>query len=98
MTHLLNTNPWSNVGVNLQYMERWKWVGHILRMDNNNRCGTALTWTPGGRRKVGRPKTTWRSTVENERRVLECIIAIILYLPFTLQSFRKHCPCGNVDK
>ncbi|KAI0224780.1 hypothetical protein LSAT2_024245 [Lamellibrachia satsuma] len=25
---------------------------------------------PEGKRKVGRPKTTWRSTVENERRVL----------------------------
>ncbi|KAI0231443.1 hypothetical protein LSAT2_018198 [Lamellibrachia satsuma] len=23
-----------------------------------------------GRRKVGRPKTTWRSTIENERRIL----------------------------
>ena len=34
-------------------------------MDKNK-----LTWTPEGRRKFGRPKTTWRSTVENERRVL----------------------------
>ena len=51
-------------------IRRWKWVGHILRMDKNSRCETALTWTHEGRRKVGRPKTTWRSTVENERRIL----------------------------
>ena len=38
--------------------------GHILRMDKNSKCETALTWTPEGRRKVGRPMTTWRSTVE----------------------------------
>ena len=51
-------------------LRRWKWVGHILRMEKNSNCETALTWTPEGRRKVGRPKTTWRSTIENERRIL----------------------------
>ena len=29
---------------------------------------TALTWEPEGRRRVGRPKTTWRRTVEKERK------------------------------
>jgi hypothetical protein len=28
---------------------------------------TALTWQPEGKVKVGRPKTTWRKTVEMER-------------------------------
>ena len=51
-------------------LRRWKWVGHILRMEKNSKCETALTWKPEGRRKVGRPKTTWRSTIENERRIL----------------------------
>ena len=51
-------------------LRRWKWVGHILRMDKKSICVTALTWTPQGRRKVGRPKTTWRSTIENERGIL----------------------------
>ena len=26
----------------------------------------ALRWTPEGKRKRGRPKTTWRHTIENE--------------------------------
>ena len=39
-------------------------------MDKNSKCETALTWTPEGRRKVGRAKTMWRSTIENERRIL----------------------------
>ena len=30
-------------------------------------CATALTWTPMGKRKVGRHKTTRRRTVEKER-------------------------------
>ena len=49
---------------------RWKFIGHIMRKKPNNDCRTALTWTPEGtegRRKRGRPKTTWRKTVERER-------------------------------
>ena len=38
---------------------RWNWLGHILRKDKGNYCMTALTWEPEGRRRVGRPKTTW---------------------------------------
>ena len=51
-------------------VRRWTWIGHILRKDTNNNCRTALTWTPEGRRKRGRPKETWRRTVERERTQL----------------------------
>ena len=46
--------------------------GQVKKMEiyKNSKCETALTWTPEGRRKVGRPKTAWRPTVENERRLL----------------------------
>jgi hypothetical protein len=46
---------------------RWSWLGHVLRKKNEHHCMIALTWKPDGRRKVGRPKTTWRRTVEQER-------------------------------
>ena len=46
---------------------RWSWLGHILRREDENDCFTALGWTPEGRRARGRPKTTWRRTVEKER-------------------------------
>ena len=45
---------------------RWAWLGHILRMDNNSHPRTALTWVPEGKRKRGRPRETWRRTVERE--------------------------------
>ena len=51
-------------------VRRWRWIGHILRRDNNNNSKIALTWTPEGKRKRGRPKTTWRRTVEAERKSL----------------------------
>ena len=46
---------------------RWKMIGHILRKDRNSNEMIALTWAPEGRRRRGRPKTTWRRTVERER-------------------------------
>ena len=46
---------------------RLKMIGHILRQDQNNDCNIAMTWTPEGKRRRGRPKTTWRRTVEKER-------------------------------
>ena len=49
---------------------RWKFIGLTLRQDRDSHCNTALTWAPEGRRKIGRPKTTWRRTVEKERHQL----------------------------
>ena len=46
---------------------RWKLIGHVLRKSANENTRIALTWTPEGRRKRGRPKETWRRTVERER-------------------------------
>ena len=46
---------------------RWNWIGHIMRGEKNNDCAVALGWTPEGKRKRGRPKTTWRRMVEAER-------------------------------
>ena len=49
---------------------RWKLKGHILRKDKSSDDVTALTWAPKGKRKRGRPKTTWRRMIEKERE--EC--------------------------
>ena len=46
---------------------RWKLKGHILRKDKSSDDVTALTWAPKGKRKRGRPKTTWRRMIEKER-------------------------------
>ena len=38
----------------------------MLRMPTSNITKVALKWTPQGKRPRGRPKTTWRRTVESE--------------------------------
>lgn len=37
----------------------WKMSRHVLRQDQDNDCSVAMTWAPEGKRKRGKPKTTW---------------------------------------
>ncbi|KAJ8361543.1 hypothetical protein SKAU_G00180680 [Synaphobranchus kaupii] len=43
-----------------------RWLGHVLRMELNRIQRVALRWTPPGKRKPRRPKTTWHRTVTEE--------------------------------
>ena len=47
-----------------------KWLEHVLRIDNTRHAKIAILWTPDGKRKRGRPKETWRRTIERERKDL----------------------------
>ena len=47
---------------------RWHWIGHVLCMDHHQNLRIALTLEPEGKRSRGRPKETWRRTVEGERQ------------------------------
>ena len=40
------------------FRRRWKFIGHILRMDPSNHPKTTLTWAREGKRSCGRPKET----------------------------------------
>lgn len=46
---------------------KWKWIGHTLRRKKSI-TKLALTWNPQGKRKRGRPRTTWRRTTEQEMK------------------------------
>ena len=48
-------------------VRRWRWIGHILRTSPSSISRTALTWAPEGKSRRGRPRETWRKTVEKER-------------------------------
>ena len=59
---------------------RQRWIGHVMRREQGeqgNIAYTALHCTPEGRWKRGRPKNTWRRTVEGELKIL----GHILYVP-----------------
>ena len=46
-----------------------EFLGHVLRVSREHHRALALTWTPMGKRKVGRLKKTWFRTVDKERAV-----------------------------
>ena len=45
---------------------RMRWLGHVFRMEPDRTAKIALRWTPPGKRKPGRPRTTWRRTITAE--------------------------------
>ena len=47
---------------------KWNWIGHTLRKETGAIEKTGLDWNPQGYRKRGRPKRTWRRTIEDEIR------------------------------
>ena len=47
---------------------KWPWIGHTLRKPSGITEKDALDWNPQGKRKRGRPKKTWKRTVEEEAR------------------------------
>ena len=50
-------------------LRRWRCIGHVLRKGNEEDQKVALSWTPEGKRRRGRPRETWRRTVERERNL-----------------------------
>ena len=47
---------------------KWNWIRHTLRKETGAIENTALDWNPQGYRRRGRPKRTWRRTIEDEIR------------------------------
>ena len=55
--------------INIQIRRRtWGWIGHTLRKPNCNVTKQALRWNPQGKRSRGRPRNSWRRTVDNEAK------------------------------
>jgi hypothetical protein len=42
---------------------KWRWIGHTLRKPN---ASIEKDWNPQGARRRGRPKKTWKKTIEDE--------------------------------
>ena len=62
--HRTNTNAIST----MIKCRRWRWIGHVQRMNQDAIPRIAMRWTPDGRRKRGRPRETWRRSCEKEMK------------------------------
>lgn len=69
---LTNTDLWQRTNQDpiKQQIARckWRWIGHTLRKPPQDITRQALQWNPQGKRRVGRPKTTWRRSCEEEMK------------------------------
>ena len=45
---------------------RWRWLGHVLRVEPERIVKEAVTWRPDGTRRRGRPRPTWTRTMTRE--------------------------------
>ena len=69
--------------------KRWRWIEHVLRNDANSITLAAMHWTPEGKWKHGRPKTTWRRTVEGEMKKMNHSWGSIQRLASDRQGWRS---------
>lgn len=60
---LLNTCGMKTIDVEIK-RRKWRWIGHTLRKDNADIAKTSFQWNPQGFRNRGRPRATWRRSVE----------------------------------
>ncbi|KAJ8248583.1 hypothetical protein GJAV_G00243550 [Gymnothorax javanicus] len=66
---------------------RWRRIGHVLRREPDI-TRVALHWTPEGKRKRGRPKNSWRRTVEGGLKTLKHNWDTIRKLALSKQQWR----------
>ena len=52
-------------------LRRWRWIEHVLHIENESIPKRAICWTPDGKRRVGWPRNTRRRTVEKEMKELK---------------------------
>lgn len=61
---LWNTCQQTPVNITIK-QRKYGWIGHVLRRQNSI-AKEALEWNPQGKRKTGRPRHTWRRTIDKE--------------------------------
>ena len=47
---------------------RWRWIGHTMRKPCSNITNYSRKWNPQGKRKRGRPRSSWKRDLESEMK------------------------------
>lgn len=67
---ITNVELWNITGqeniANQIRRKKWRFIGHTLRKPDTEIAKQALEWNPPGKRKVGRPRNTWRRANNSE--------------------------------
>ena len=52
-------------------IRRLRWLGHVFRMDTNRNPKKCLQSNPPGKLSRGKPRTTWRRSIEVELKKMK---------------------------
>ena len=72
---------------------KWDWLSHTLRKPTSSVVRHALKWNPRGKRKRGRPRSTWRRSVETEGQTLGGGSLWSTYTPQGVQGYKSSRSC-----
>ena len=60
----ISETGWVKTVVQIVYERQHKWLGHVLRMNNNRIARNTLQGKVEGSRRRGKPRTTWTRACE----------------------------------
>ena len=63
----MGTNKTKPIEIQIE-TRKWRWIGHTLRKTEGAVEKEALDWNPQGARRRGRPRITWKRSIEKEIR------------------------------
>ncbi|KAJ4446711.1 hypothetical protein ANN_13408 [Periplaneta americana] len=88
----------TNIVIDIK-IRRLKWLGHIIRMDNNRIPKILLDVKPNGKRRVGRPKLRWLDDVQDDLfKDLANTEAGMSCAPVTINAHRGELACLAVNQ
>ena len=65
-----NATLWERTGqdkIEISIKKRkWGWIGHTLRKPPDDITRQSLEWNPQGRRRVGRPRQSWKRSIQDD--------------------------------
>jgi hypothetical protein len=80
---------------------RTRWLGHVMRMAPSRIPKVTLHWTPPGKRKRGRPRTTWRRIIISELEEMGFSVGQARYITKDRGGWRQIadalCPIGDEE-
>jgi hypothetical protein len=80
---------------------RMRWLGHVMRMAPSRIPKVTLHWTPPGKRKRGRPRTTWRRIIISELEEMGFSVGQARYITKDRGGWRQIadalCPIGDEE-
>jgi len=70
---------------------RLRWLGHVMRMDDNRLPRQAVHWDiSGSKRKPGRPRKNWIDTIQQDLKSIDMTWQVTQQFAVNRESWRRR--------